>query len=117
MVLFPGLPYPIAMIYIKVAGNNEPQSIPFVEGLAMLKNIEFDYKQSLEQTQKHGQPHYVFTGNEEEGKKIETYVVSKREMTQHLEQDIYAGRYKIADIAIQPADELIVEEVKKLVGL
>lgn len=116
MVLFPGLPYPISIIYLKIAGSTDLVSIPFCEALDMLTNIEFDYEKTKEETQKEGTQHYVFSGDDAQGK-TQIYIVTQREMIQHLEKGIYANKYKIADMAVQPVDELIVEEVKKLTGI
>jgi hypothetical protein len=116
MVLFEGMPYPIPVIYLKLAGEKEVVSLPFTEALAILTNVSFDYKTSKETSKEKGQVYYIITGDSEHGKN-KTYMVSKADAIQRLQQDIYDNKSKIADMVIQPEDERLTEEVKQLMGM
>ena len=116
MVIFEGLPYPQAIIYIKLAGEKEIVSIPFNEALAILTDVQYDYRGSLTlSTETNTQ--YVIKGNTEQAKN-KTFTVSKAELIKRLQSDIYEDNAQhIADLAIQPEDELMVSDVKKLIGI
>ena len=116
MVLFEGMPYPIAVVYLKVAGTKEPISLPFIEAMSMFTNVTFDHRASRTLTEQGDGTKYSIKGDTEKAKN-KTYIVSKQELMKKLELDIYNNQFKITDMAIQPMDELITEEVKQLIGL
>jgi hypothetical protein len=58
---------------------------------------------------------FIVTGDTE-NEKGKTYTLTKDDMIKRLEMDIWNSKFKIVDMAIQPEDELLVEEVKKLIG-
>jgi hypothetical protein len=116
MVIIEGMPYHLPMVYLKVAGSNEVASLPFTEALGILTNVTFDYRASQAKTKESNTPTYVISGDTEETKG-KTYIVTKEEMIKRLQLDIYEDKYKITDMAIQPEDELLVEEVKILIGI
>jgi len=119
MVLFEGLPFPISMVYIKTAGDKDVTSIPFSEALAILTNVEFDYRASQIKTKEMGVAHYVIKGDTA-AEKNRVYIVSKTELIQRLQTDIYDDveeeTKKITDIAVQPEDERLIADVITLIG-
>ena len=116
MVTFDGLPYPMDIIYLKVAGAKEVVSIPFTEALGILDNVSFDYRESKSKSIQEADQHYVIKGDTEK-EKNKTFVVSKRDLIKRLQLDIYEDKHKIADMAIQPMDELITSEVQQFIEI
>jgi hypothetical protein len=116
MVIFEGMPYPQAYIYIKLAGEKEIVSIPFNEALAVLTDVKFDYRESIAKSSENN-IQYVIVGTTEEGIR-KTFIVSKAKLIERLQGDIYEDNAQhIADLAIQPEDERLAEEVKELIGI
>ena len=111
MVLFEGMPYPLDLVYIRVAGNKEVLSLPFNEAMAILRNVEFDYQASKNSTGL-----FVIKGDtDKETGKI--FKVTKQELILILQRDIYENQYKITDVIIQPNSELMTTEVKSFIGI
>lgn len=111
MVIFEGMPYPIDMLYLKVAGTTGVLSMPLVEALGILANAEFNYKESQIESGMRDQPAFVITGDTDTEKK-KKFVVPKTELIVRLQSDIYDNKFKIADVIIQPQDELLTNAVK-----
>ena len=110
------MPYPIPIVYIKTAGDKEVTSLPFSEALAILTNVEYDYRASQQMTKEKGAVFYVIKGDTET-EKNRMYVVSKAELISRLQTDIYDEEpKKITDIAIQPEDERLIADVAALIG-
>lgn len=110
------MPYSIAMVYVKLAGDKDIKSLPFVEALAIFTNVSFDYNASQTATREKGSIHYVITGDTEQAKG-KTYVVSKKDVIDRLQMDIYENTEQIIDMAIQPEDYRLVPEVNQLIGM
>jgi hypothetical protein len=116
MVLFEGMPYPISIVYIKTAGDREVVSLPFSEALAILVDVQYDYRASQSTSSEKGAPHYVVKGCADDGVP-KTYIVSKGDLISRLQSDIYDdSSKKITDIAIQPEDERLIGDVEALIA-
>ena len=116
MVLFEGLPYPIDMLYLKVAGTKDVLSMPLMEALGILTNVSYDYRASCSKTIEAGVPYFVIKGDSDK-EKNKIFVVSKAELIKRLQLDIYDDKFKITDLAVQPIDELLTTEVKTFIDL
>lgn len=116
MVTFDGMPFPIDVIYLKVAGTKEILSIPFTEALGILTDVSFDFRASNAKSIEEAEPHYVIKGDTEK-EKNKTFVVSKRDLIKRLQLDIYEDKQKITDMVIQPMDELLTSEVQKFIEI
>jgi len=112
------MPYPLDMVYIKLAGKTEIVSIPLFEAVAILNNASFDYNGSKAKSIEKGVETYVFKGDTSK-EKNKVFVVPKEKLRITLEADIYDNNKadRITDLAIQPMDELLVNEVKKLIEI
>ena len=115
MVLFHGMPYTIPFIYLKIAGSNEVLSIPFTEAVAFFTNVSYHYKASIEQSRKVNSVIFVISGDTE-AEKNKTYSVAKGDLIKRLQTELFNDKFKITDLAIQPEDERLTEEVKQLIG-
>jgi hypothetical protein len=51
-----------------------------------------------------------------ETEKNKTYPVAKGDLIKRLQADLFNNKFKIIDLAIQPEDERLTEEVKQLIG-
>jgi hypothetical protein len=110
MVIFENIPFPLTVVYLKVAGEKEPVSMPFVEALGILTNVSFDYRTSRKKSKETGSEFFVISGNTQEANN-KTYEVSKHALIERLQMDIYEDKQKISDLVIQPQDEMITREV------
>ncbi len=116
MVVIEGEPYAISTIYLRLEGVKEAVSIPFSEAMAIFTNVSFDYKASKAASTTNGSIHYVIKGDTEQAKN-EIYIVAKPEVIKRLQSALYSGRPEvIVDMAIQPEDERLVDEVKQLIA-
>jgi hypothetical protein len=107
--------YPLDIIYLKVSDKKGIISIPFVEAVAILTNVTFDFKASVAKSVEAAEIYYVIKGNTDK-EKNKIFEVSKPELIKRLQLDIYDNKTKIIDMAIQPGDELQTDEVTKFIS-
>jgi len=113
MVVFTGKPYLIDMIYMKLSGDKDIESIPFCEVFENVRNVKYDRDRTLAVSQEKGAYHICYTGddNTANGRSFE---IPAQQFAILLETAIYGKKQKILSLAIQPAGELLVNEVQQL---
>jgi hypothetical protein len=115
MVKFDGMPYPIAIAYL-VTKHDGVVSMPFVELFDSLVDVSYDYAESKRISEKEG-PSLVIKGVAENGSKMKAYVVAKKQFMQRISSSMYNDPEEIVDMVVQPEDELMTEEVQKLIQI
>lgn len=115
MVKFEGVPYPITIVYLKL-DNDEVLSIPFVEALDSLNNLVYDHEASKKISEQEGTQSIVIHGDTETAKN-KTYAVTREQLMRRFSTALYNTPEVVVDMAIQPEDELMTDEVQKLIAI
>jgi hypothetical protein len=115
MVIFEDKAYPIDMLYLKVAGIREVISLPFIEAMAILINVSYKSRESINKSVERAESVFVIEGDTETEKQ-RVFTVTKPELIKRLQMDIYKDEFKITDLAIQPRDEFILNEIREFIN-
>lgn len=115
MVILPGVPYKIDMLYMRLANPNiGVVSMPLCEAFDGVKNIKYNRERTQAVTEQKGGYTVCFNADKD-SEKNKSFEIPAPELASILEATIYNKQQKILNLAVQPEGELLVDEVKQLI--